>query len=184
MIRIAQAMRVARSNLVRRVARRPPPTQPPLGYSQRGDDDLLARVRTVVDARGSYGYRRVAALLNRTPGTAKVNHKRVYRVMRAAGLLLERHTGKSTRTHTKAASSRSRATCGGARTASKAAAGDGQRFQVVYLNRLESAEAVMQALADWFEDYNSQHPTAPTRGCSWGCSGRSSTRGTRARQAG
>jgi transposase InsO family protein len=38
-------------------------------------------------------------LLNRRPGTAKVNHKRVYRVMRAAGLLLERHTGKSTRTH-------------------------------------------------------------------------------------
>jgi transposase InsO family protein len=41
----------------------------------------------------------VAALLNRRPGTAKVNHKRVYRVMRAAGLLLERHSGKSTRVH-------------------------------------------------------------------------------------
>jgi hypothetical protein len=38
-------------------------------------------------------------LLNRRPGTAKVNHKRVYRVMRAAGLLLERHTGRSTRAH-------------------------------------------------------------------------------------
>lgn len=27
-----------------------------------------------------------------------------------------------------------------------------------YLNRLETAEAVMQALSEWFEDYNSQHP--------------------------
>ncbi|HMI88367.1 MAG TPA: integrase core domain-containing protein [Polyangiaceae bacterium] len=26
-----------------------------------------------------------------------------------------------------------------------------------YLNQLESAEAVMKALAEWFEDYNSQH---------------------------
>jgi putative transposase len=99
MIRIAQAMRVARSNLARRVEIPPPPAQPALGYSQRDDNDLLARIRTVVDARGSYGYRRVAALLNRMPRTAKVDHKRVYRVMRAAGLLLERHTGKSTRTH-------------------------------------------------------------------------------------
>jgi putative transposase len=28
----------------------------------------------------------------------------------------------------------------------------------VYLNRLESAEAIMQALAEWFEDDDSQHP--------------------------
>ncbi|MCP6135411.1 IS3 family transposase, partial [Klebsiella pneumoniae] len=29
----------------------------------------------------------------------KVNHKRVYRVMKAAGLILAKHTGKPTRTH-------------------------------------------------------------------------------------
>jgi putative transposase len=53
----------------------------------------------VVDRRGSYGYRRVAALLNREHGAPKVKQKRVYRIMRAAGLLLQRYTGKSTRTH-------------------------------------------------------------------------------------
>jgi transposase InsO family protein len=63
---------------------------------------VLAEVRGVVDARGSYGYRRVAALVNRARaarGESCVNHKRVYRVMRDAGLLLARHTGKPTRTH-------------------------------------------------------------------------------------
>ncbi len=37
--------------------------------------------------------RRETALLN-THGLPAVNHKRVYRVMRAAKLMLERHTGK------------------------------------------------------------------------------------------
>jgi transposase InsO family protein len=63
---------------------------------------VLAEVRGVFDARGSYGYRRVAALVNRARaarGQLSVNHKRVYRVMRDAGLLLARLTGKPTRTH-------------------------------------------------------------------------------------
>jgi transposase InsO family protein len=256
MIRIAQAMRVARSNLVRRAERQPALARN-VGYSQREDDELLACIRTVVDARGSYGYRRVAALLNRRPGAAKVNHKRVYRVMRAAGLLLERHTGKSTRTHdgriiTLASNMRwcsdsfeircwdglrlqvafaldccdrevmswvatTAAITGemirdlmtesiGARFGAAArrtshpvqwlsdngppytahetrefgeaaglvvcttpayspeSNGMAEAFvktfkrDYVYLNRLESAEAVMQLLAEWFEDYNSQHP--------------------------
>jgi hypothetical protein len=98
MIRIAETIGVARSNLVRRT-KPPAPAQAPVGYSQREDEDLLARIRFVVDQRGSYGYRRVAALLNRAADVPRVNHKRVYRVMRAADLLLQRHTGKSTRTH-------------------------------------------------------------------------------------
>src|SRR6185312_7397854 len=42
------------------------------------------------------------ALVNtarRPLGAARLNHKRTYRVMRQAGLLLARHTGKVTRTH-------------------------------------------------------------------------------------
>jgi len=66
-------------------------------YRKAGDAELLARIRPLVDARPSYGYRRVAALLNRqaeVEGLARVNHKRVYRVMKRARLLLAPHTGR------------------------------------------------------------------------------------------
>jgi transposase InsO family protein len=98
MIRVAESIGVSRSNLLRRRGQ-PSTAAQGVGYIQDGDAELLERVRPVVDRRGSYGYRRVAALLNREDGARKVNHKRVYRVMRTAGLLLQRYTGKSTRTH-------------------------------------------------------------------------------------
>lgn len=60
------------------------------------DSALVERIRTVVDARGSYGYRRVTALLNRQDAP-RVNHKRVYRVMRREKLLLPRYTGRTAR---------------------------------------------------------------------------------------
>ena len=47
--------------------------------------------------RPTYGYRRIAALLKRerrSDGLAPVNAKRVYRLMKKHGLLLERHTGR------------------------------------------------------------------------------------------
>jgi putative transposase len=96
---VADALGVARSQLIVRLRR---------GLAQRGartnasDAELVADIRAVVDARASYGYRRVTALVNRARrrlGRAPVNHKRTYRVMRDAGLLLARYTGKPTRTH-------------------------------------------------------------------------------------
>jgi len=93
---IADALGVSRSNLSRKETKKRGP------YDRAGDVELLARIRPIVDARGSYGYRRVTALLNRAlvaEGMPRVNHKRVFRVMRKAGLLLARYTGKSTRTH-------------------------------------------------------------------------------------
>ena len=93
---VADALGVSRSNLQRK------PAAPRGPYEKDGDADLLVRIRAVVDPRGSYGYRRTAALISRElvkEGLPRVNHKRVYRVMKEAGLLLERHTGKSTRTH-------------------------------------------------------------------------------------
>jgi putative transposase len=59
-------------------------------------------IRKVIDERGSYGYRRTTALVNRqlvSDGKSSANHKRVYRVMREHRLLLERHTGKPRRIH-------------------------------------------------------------------------------------
>jgi putative transposase len=65
--------------------------------SRAGDLELAANIRRLVDARATYGYRRIAALLKRerrADGMAPVNAKRVYRLMKRHGLLLARHTGR------------------------------------------------------------------------------------------
>jgi putative transposase len=57
---------------------------------------LLAEIKATIAELPTYGYRRVHALLRRSRkqnGGAAVNAKRVYRVMKAHGLLLERHSG-------------------------------------------------------------------------------------------
>ena len=100
---VADTLGVARSNLAAQAQRggsRPRPR-----YRRAGDAELLARIRPLVDARPSYGYRRITALLNRhadAEGLARVNHKRVYRVMKRAGLLLAPHTGRGRHGHTTA----------------------------------------------------------------------------------
>ena len=56
-----------------------------------GDAELLAELRQEIAELPSYGYRRACALVNRqraARGAPRVNAKRVYRVMAAAGLLL------------------------------------------------------------------------------------------------
>lgn len=109
---IARTLRVARSNLVERLHRNArssctvrsragvvkgaegersgPLTSP----STKADTELVVRIRSIVDERLSYGYRRVTAVLNRGLCGRRVNHKRVYRVMKDNQLLLERCTGK------------------------------------------------------------------------------------------
>lgn len=96
---VADALGVARSNLVEQLSgTEAPPRRPP-----PDDGELLLLIRRITDERGSYGYRRVTALVNRqlrAGGQSTVNHKRMYRVMRDHRLLLHRHTGKkATRTH-------------------------------------------------------------------------------------
>jgi transposase InsO family protein len=57
----------------------------------------LPLIRDIADERMTYGYRRLCAVLNRRlceQGLARVNHKRVYRIMKLHGMLLTRHTGK------------------------------------------------------------------------------------------
>jgi transposase InsO family protein len=92
---VADTLGVARSNLVEQAKREA--SRPRLPYRKAGDAELLARIRPLVDVRPSYGYRRITALLNRqaeADGLARANHKRVYRVMKRAGLLLAPHTGR------------------------------------------------------------------------------------------
>ena len=91
---IAETLEVARSNIIERPKgdrrSRGPQIRP-------GDVELAADIRRLVDQRPTYGYRRIAALLKRerrSAGQEPVNAKRVYRLMRKHGLLLQRHTGR------------------------------------------------------------------------------------------
>jgi len=62
-------------------------------------ESLLPHVLDIVGARPTYGCRRVTAMLRKRL-RKPVNHKRVYRMMRRNGLLLQRHTGRPQRAHT------------------------------------------------------------------------------------
>jgi hypothetical protein len=58
----------------------------------------VAEIKALIAGQPTYGYRRIHALLpwqQRAEGGEAVNVKRVYRVMKANGLLLERHTGRT-----------------------------------------------------------------------------------------
>jgi hypothetical protein len=54
-------------------------------YRKADDEYYLKLIREIIEERPTYGYRRVAAILNRTlkqAGQQAVNHKRVYRIMK------------------------------------------------------------------------------------------------------
>ena len=78
-----------------------------MGFSARasasrpsvGQSELLeiGAIRRLVDERPTYGYRRIAALLKserQSSSQTPVNTKRIDRLMKKHGLLLERHTGR------------------------------------------------------------------------------------------
>jgi putative transposase len=91
---VTDTLGVARSNVVERLAEARKTRGP---QEREGDDALAAEIRVLVDQRPSYGYRRIAALIRRarrSAGGDAVNAKRVYRLMKKQGLLLERHTGR------------------------------------------------------------------------------------------
>jgi transposase InsO family protein len=73
-------------------------------YATKKDDDTyLPLIKEVTDNRPTFGYRRVTAVINRTlteKGQKRINHKRIYRIMRANHLLLQKYTGRPVRTHT------------------------------------------------------------------------------------
>jgi putative transposase len=98
--RVAEAFGVSRSALIDRLKRSDHAASAARSRRCAVDDGAaLDAIRETVDERATYGYRRVTALLRTRAQPLIVNHKRVYALMRKAGLLLARHTGKSTRTH-------------------------------------------------------------------------------------
>ena len=90
----AETIGVSRSQLHARASG----TSKPRGrYRKAEDDELLPAPRRLVDERPTYGYRRIAALLNRErrlAGLEPVNRKRVLRILNLHGLTLEQSTGR------------------------------------------------------------------------------------------
>jgi putative transposase len=62
---VADTLGVARSHLNDRLRQ---PSSPRSSYRKADDEMLLPLVRELVDARPTYGYRRITALLNRRLG--------------------------------------------------------------------------------------------------------------------
>jgi putative transposase len=90
---------VARSNLVEQMRTRP---RQRIGRPPAPADELVAAIKAVIADLPTYGYRRVHAILRRralAEGRQPPNHKRIYRVMKEHGLLLQRHAGGSERRH-------------------------------------------------------------------------------------
>jgi transposase InsO family protein len=91
---VTDTLGVARSNVIARLKGERPKRGP---QHREGDDELVSDIRRHVDARPTYGYRRIAALLKRERRSGDlpdINRKRVYRLMKKHGLLLAPHTGR------------------------------------------------------------------------------------------
>lgn len=104
MTTISRSLDVSRSQLYERLSSAVAAPSPVKRQRRsRADDEwLLPMIRSIVQWRPSYGYRRVTSLLRRqlsSEGKPLVNAKRVQRIMGENGLLLERHTGRPAKVH-------------------------------------------------------------------------------------
>ena len=91
---VANALDISRSQLHERLTG---DRKPRSSYRMSEDSELLPALRTLVDERPTYGYRRITALMNRERlknSLPRLNHKRIYRLMSQNGMLLQRYTGK------------------------------------------------------------------------------------------
>jgi transposase-like protein len=174
---VAEALGVARSNLVVRVAAET--TRQRRGRRPAPEDQLLAEISEIIATQPTYGYRRVRALLRRRraeQGAAPVNVKRVYRIMKAHGLLLQRPTGDGEeRRHDGrvAVDSSDTRWCS---DGFEIACDNGERVRLAFtldccdreaiafkrdyakVSPRPDAATVLRQLDGWFEHYNTVHP--------------------------
>jgi putative transposase len=83
MRRICRVLEVSRSAVATRVQRR--------RRAAQGDGDLEGQLRLLIQEHPTYGYRRLWAILRYRMGVV-VNRKRVYRILKAMGLLVHQRT--------------------------------------------------------------------------------------------
>lgn len=96
---IADTLKVSRSNLIESKTRSSDRTSK---YTKAQDEELIPMLQEITNNKPTFGYRRAGAILNRKlrkAGKQVVNHKRVYRLMKQANMLLEKQPPKPTRTH-------------------------------------------------------------------------------------
>ena len=94
MTAVCEVLGVARSNIAEQV--RGSCDKPRSGRPALPENDTLMAIKAILTDRPSYGYRRIWAVLRRaarSEGRPPPNHKRIYRIMKAHGLLLQRHAG-------------------------------------------------------------------------------------------
>jgi len=87
---VAEVIGVSRSNLVERVQGRP---RQRFGRPPRPDNELANEIEIVIAELPTYGYRRVHAQAPSVGCGPPIAQPNVYRVMKAHGLLLDRHVG-------------------------------------------------------------------------------------------
>ena len=91
---VCETIGVARSNVVERAKVATPKRR---GRPPQPDAELVEAIKAIIADMPTYGYRRVHAILRRrakAAGASPPNHKRVYRVMKEHGLLLQRSSGR------------------------------------------------------------------------------------------
>ena len=96
---VARTLGLARSNLAAQLTPAAPRER---GRPPHPDGELVDQIKAVIGDMPTYGYRRVHAILRRAAregGPPAPNHKRVWRVMKAHDLLLQRHAGGKARRH-------------------------------------------------------------------------------------
>lgn len=75
----------------------------PRYYQKSEDEFILEEIKSVLEERATYGYRRVTTMVNRkrtTNGRNKLNRKRIQRIMRMNGLSLPQTMPQQKRPHT------------------------------------------------------------------------------------
>ena len=87
---------MSRSNLIAKKKPRPE------AYHKPDDQDLLSKIKTIIEERPAYGYRRVTAVVRgklKEEKRSVVNRKRVYRVMKNHQLLLQKPAHRPKKAH-------------------------------------------------------------------------------------
>jgi putative transposase len=87
---VCSALSVARSHVIEMMQRSADWVDQRKAQQQQDESWLIDKIKTILDAQGSYGYRRVWAVLKYQQAVC-INHKRIYRIMRDMGILLYRH---------------------------------------------------------------------------------------------